>query len=123
MLVLVALMGLVRPSDLGLRAALIADTMPPEQLTGAMGMSRITSDSARIAGALTGAGLFALLGMGPAYIVIAIVLCAQRVPHLAGGFRAFEDSDGAGGGDRHRPGVGLDAICAKASSISGTRRA
>ncbi|MPZ41003.1 MAG: MFS transporter [Rhizobiales bacterium] len=70
-LVLVFLMGLVRPSDLGLRAALIADTMPPEQLTGAMGMSRITSDSARIAGALTGAGLFALLGMGAAYVVIA----------------------------------------------------
>jgi len=70
-LVLVALMGLVRPSDLGLRSALIADTMPPEQLTGAMGMSRITSDSARIAGALTGAGLFAMLGMGAAYVVIA----------------------------------------------------
>ena len=70
-LVLVALMGLVRPSDLGLRAALIADTMPHEQLTGAMGMSRTTSDSARIAGALTGAGLFATLGMGAAYIVIA----------------------------------------------------
>jgi predicted MFS family arabinose efflux permease len=70
-LVLVGLMGLVRPSDLGLRAALIADTMPPEGLTGAMGMSRITSDTARIAGALTGAGLFALLGMGAAYIVIA----------------------------------------------------
>ena len=38
-LVLVGLMGLVRPSDLGLRAALIADTMPPDTLTGAMGMS------------------------------------------------------------------------------------
>lgn len=70
-LVLVGLMGLVRPSDLGLRAALIADTMPGEQLTGAMGMSRITSDTARIAGALTGASLFALLGMGSAYVVIA----------------------------------------------------
>ena len=70
-LVLVGFMGLVRPSDLGLRAALIADTMPHEQLTGAMGMSRITSDTARIAGALTGAGLFAWLGMGPAYVVIA----------------------------------------------------
>jgi len=70
-LVLVAIMGVVRPSDLGLRAALIADTMPPGTLTGAMGFSRITSDSARIAGALTGAGLFALLGMGSAYIVIA----------------------------------------------------
>ena len=70
-LVLVGFMGLVRPSDLGLRAALIADTMPHEQLTGAMGMSRITSDTARIAGALSGAGLFAWLGMGPAYVVIA----------------------------------------------------
>jgi Major Facilitator Superfamily len=70
-LVLVGFMGLIRPSDLGLRAALIADTMPSEQLTSAMGMSRITTDSARIAGALTGAGLFALLGMGPAYIVVA----------------------------------------------------
>jgi predicted MFS family arabinose efflux permease len=68
---LVAIMGLVRPSDLGLRAALIADTMPQGVLTGAMGLNRITSDSARIAGALTGAGLFALLGMGPAYVVIA----------------------------------------------------
>ncbi len=78
-LILVGLMGLVRPSDLGLRAALIADTMPAEQLTGAMGMSRITSDSARIAGALTGAGLFAMLGMGPAYIVIASFYVASAV--------------------------------------------
>jgi predicted MFS family arabinose efflux permease len=70
-LILVGLMGLVRPSDLGLRAALIADTMPPATLTSAMGFNRITSDSARIAGALTGAGLFAAFGMGPAYIVIA----------------------------------------------------
>src|SRR5262245_46884724 len=70
-LVLVGFMGLIRPSDLGLRAALIADTMPGEQLTGAMGMSRITTDTARIAGALTGAGLFAWLGMGAAYVVIA----------------------------------------------------
>jgi predicted MFS family arabinose efflux permease len=70
-LILVGLMGLVRPSDLGLRAALIADTMPPSTLTGAMGLNRVTSDSARIAGALTGAGLIALLGMGSTYVVIA----------------------------------------------------
>ena len=68
--VLAALTGLVRPSDMGLRGALIADTMPPEQLAGAMGMSRTTSDTARIAGALTGAGLFAAFGIGPAYVVI-----------------------------------------------------
>jgi MFS family permease len=69
-LVLVGLMGILRPSDLGLRAALIADTMPPEQLTGAMGVSRTTSDTARIAGALAGAGLFAAFGMGAAYIFV-----------------------------------------------------
>ena len=70
-LCLVGCMGLVRPSDLGLRAALIADTVPQDQLTGAMGFNRITSDTARISGALSGAGLAAFVGMGPAYIVIA----------------------------------------------------
>jgi hypothetical protein len=69
-LCLVGLMGLVRPSDLGLRAALIADTMPQDTLTGAMGFNRITSDTARISGALTGAGLAAFVGIGPAYVVI-----------------------------------------------------
>jgi MFS family permease len=71
-LVLVSVTGLVRPSDLGLRSALIADTMPRRELPGAVGLSRITSDSARIAGALSGAGLFALLGMGASYTVIAV---------------------------------------------------
>jgi predicted MFS family arabinose efflux permease len=70
-LALVGVTGLVRPSDLGLRAALIADTLPLRELPAAMGLSRITSDSARIAGALTGAGLFAVLGMGVSYTVIA----------------------------------------------------
>jgi hypothetical protein len=36
----------------------------------AMGLSRTTMDSARIAGALSGAGLFAALGIGPAYVVV-----------------------------------------------------
>ena len=69
-LVLAAVSGLVRPSDMGLRGALIADTMPANLLTGAMSFSRTTSDTARISGALTGAGLFAAFGMGPAYIAI-----------------------------------------------------
>jgi len=68
--VLAAITGMVRPSDMGLRGALIAETMPFERLTGAMGTSRTTSDSARIAGALAGAGLFAAFGIGPAYLVI-----------------------------------------------------
>jgi hypothetical protein len=63
--------GLVRPSDIGVRAALVADTMPAVQLMGAMGIQRTTQDSARIAGALTGAGLVATLGMGAAYLLVA----------------------------------------------------
>ncbi|MGH6743169.1 MAG: MFS transporter, partial [Bradyrhizobium sp.] len=64
-LVLAAITGIVRPSDMGLRAAMIADTMPADTLTAAMGVARTTSDSARIAGALTGAGMFAAIGFGP----------------------------------------------------------
>ena len=70
-LVLVGLMGLVRPSDLGLRAALIADTMPAEHadrrdgyLAHHLGFRahRRRADRRR-----AGRGL----GMGPTYIVIA----------------------------------------------------
>lgn len=71
-LMLVAVMGLVRPSDPGLRQALIADTIPPDRWPGAIGMSRITSDLARVAGALAGAGIVLMLGMGVAYIAIAV---------------------------------------------------
>ena len=69
-LVITGLMGLVRPSDLGVRIALVADNMPADQLMAAMGISRTTSDSARVAGALTGAGVFALFGIGPAYVAV-----------------------------------------------------
>ena len=68
--VLAAVTGLVRPSDMGLRGALVADTMPVNLLAGAMGMSRTTSNSARIAGALVGAALAATLSTGQAYMVI-----------------------------------------------------
>lgn len=70
-LAITALMGMVRPSDLGVRIALTADIISPDRLTAAMGVSRTTSDSARVAGALTGAGVFALFGIGPAYVAIA----------------------------------------------------
>jgi MFS family permease len=65
------LAGLVRPSDLVLRYVLIGDTMPGSRVVNAMGLSRMTQDTARIAGALAGAGLFATLGIGAAYIFIA----------------------------------------------------
>jgi len=69
--IIAALMGLLRPSDLVMRYSLIGETIPGNQLMGATSVSRTTQDSARIIGALAGAGLVAALGMGPAYVVIA----------------------------------------------------
>ena len=75
-MVLAAGAGLVRPSDLAMRGALVAETIPTDRLVGAMGASRITGDAARIAGPLTGSALFAGFGMGPAYLCIALVYIA-----------------------------------------------
>ena len=54
--VIAALSGLVRPSDIGMRATVVGEAMPAAQLMAAMGIQRTTQDTARIAGALTGAG-------------------------------------------------------------------
>jgi MFS family permease len=70
-MIIVSIMGLIRPSDLGVRGALLADIMPADRLVGAISVSRTTQDSARIIGALTGTGLFAVLGIGYAYVAIA----------------------------------------------------
>lgn len=81
--------GLVRPSDIGMRTAVVGDIMPAQQLMAAMSIQRTTQDSARIAGALTGAGIVATLGMGPAYLVVAALYVTSIVLTLkAGGTRA-----------------------------------
>jgi predicted MFS family arabinose efflux permease len=67
------LIGLVRPSDLVMRNSLIGDTMTPARLMSALGLSRMTMDSARIFGSLAGAALFSYFGIGLAYI--GIVVC------------------------------------------------
>lgn len=85
--VVATLMGLVQPSDIGMRAALIGETMPPAHLMSAMGIQRTTQDSAKIAGALTGAGIVALLGMGPAYAVVACLYAGSVVLVLKAGAR------------------------------------
>ncbi len=64
--------GLVRPSDLAIRNALVADIVPATQLMAAMGVSRTTSDSARVLGALVGAALLAFLGLAQAYLAIVV---------------------------------------------------
>ena len=69
-LAMTGLMGLVRPSDLGVRMALVGDNVPTDDLVAAMGVSRTTSDFARAGGAITGAAIFAAFGMGAAYIAV-----------------------------------------------------
>jgi predicted MFS family arabinose efflux permease len=78
-MIIVSIMGLIRPSDLGVRGALLADIMPSELLVGAISLARTTQDSARIAGALTGAALFAALGIGFVYVAIACFYLAAAV--------------------------------------------
>ena len=97
--IIVAIMGLVRPSDLGVRGALVATIMPHDQLIGAISISRTTMDTARIAGALSGAGLFAALGMGPAYMAIVGLYVVSTAAHaLRRG--AVETAPGRCGGRR-----------------------
>jgi MFS family permease len=105
-MIIVAIMGLIRPSDLGVRGALLADIMPAEQLIGAISVARTTQDSARIIGALTGAGLFAALGIGFVYMAIVclyltaalLMLCLTRpaqshgsVDHVPGAATILRD--------------------------------
>jgi MFS family permease len=70
-LVVATFSGLIRPSDIGMRNAVISEIMPPDQLMSAAGIQRTSQDSARIVGALTGAGLVATMGMAHAYVAIA----------------------------------------------------
>jgi hypothetical protein len=49
---------------------LVSQTMQPGMLLGALGISRTTSDTARVAGAIAGTGGVALIGMGAAYAVV-----------------------------------------------------
>jgi len=93
--VIAGLMGLVRPSDTVMRNALIGATVPAQQFTATMGLSHTTHDSARIAGALSGAGLVAALGLGVTYVVVTLLYAVSLVltsriaadrprPHAAG---------------------------------------
>ncbi|HZN86390.1 MAG TPA: MFS transporter [Burkholderiales bacterium] len=75
-LVIAGLAGLMRPSDMAMRHVLVGQTMQPESLMGALAISRTTSDTARIAGALAGTGGVALIGMGPAYVAVSAIYVA-----------------------------------------------
>jgi hypothetical protein len=72
-LVVATLGGIVRPNDQVIRNSLIGETIPSDHLMGALGMSRASTDSARVAGALTGAGLSAVLGITYAYVFVTFI--------------------------------------------------
>jgi predicted MFS family arabinose efflux permease len=85
--IIAAVAGLIRPSDLVMRNALIGDTMPANKLANAMGLSRTTMDTARMTGALAGAGLLTSLGLGIAYAFVAAMyftsfVLTLRVAHI-----------------------------------------
>ena len=77
--VIAAVVGLMRPTDLMIRNVLVGQTMPSSMLLGALGLSRTTSDTARLAGAFAGAGGMALLGMGAAYAVVTAMYVAATL--------------------------------------------
>src|SRR6185312_4819470 len=70
--VIATVAGLLRQSDQTMRNALVAETMPSDRLMATMGVLRTTQDSARIAGSLVGAGLFAVFGIGAAYLAVSL---------------------------------------------------
>ncbi len=72
-----ALAGLMRPSDMVMRHALVGQTMRPGMLLNAVGISRTTSDTARVFGALAGTAGVALVGIGPAYAVVTAMYVAS----------------------------------------------
>ena len=99
-----AIAGLTRASDTAMRNVLVGQTMRPETLMGALGISRTTSDTARIAGALAGTGGVALIGMGAAYVVVTVIYVASFLLSL-----------GVAGSAPRAAGAGADAAAFSAS--------
>ena len=95
--------GLVRPSDIGMRSAVISEIMPPDRLLSAAGIQRTTQDSARIAGALTGAGLVAAMGMASAYVVIACLYATSALLTWQAGRARVISKDAAARVQRESP--------------------
>jgi predicted MFS family arabinose efflux permease len=90
-LAVAAVAGMIRPSDIGMRTALVGATVPPQHLMAAMSISRTSMDSAKAAGALAGAGVVAAFGMTVAYVAITAI-------HLAGALLTLRADPG------HHPG-------------------
>ncbi len=83
--------GLIRPSDMSMRNVLIGETMPDDRLMSAVGLSRITTDSARVGGALAGASVVAALGMGEAYLLVVLFYISGMLLTLGISVRQMAD--------------------------------
>ena len=84
-LAVAAVAGLVRPCEFAVRTVLTSEIVPQDRLMSAISLSRITTDSARAAGALAGAGAVAMLGMTAAYAIVVTlyvvsVVLVLRIP-------------------------------------------
>ena len=94
-----AIAGLLRPSDNVMRHVLVGQTMPPMLLMRALGISRTTSDSARVVGAVAGTAGVALIGMGPVYAIVTAMYVAAFLLSLGvagGGVHAITERPLAG---------------------------
>jgi MFS family permease len=82
--------GLLRAPEMVVRQSLIADSVPRPLLINAIGLNRITMDSSRVVGAVAGAGAMVALGVGNAYLIIALMYLGSivfslrlRIPYVA----------------------------------------
>jgi MFS family permease len=81
--ILAGLMGLVRPSDNAMRHALIAHNLPGRMMISGMSLARTTMDSSKIVGALTGAAVAAVFGIGTSYAFVSVCYAVSLVFTIA----------------------------------------
>ena len=85
--------GLVQPSDIVMRNALIGDSIPTTMIMNASSVAKMAQDAARLFGALLGAGMLSALGLGFAYISVVAVYLVSVILTM-GVSRVHPRSDG-----------------------------
>src|SRR3989442_3376755 len=108
-----AVAGLMKPSDMVMRQALIAQTMRPDALLGALAISRTTSDTAKIAGALAATAGVALIGMAAAYAVVTALYIAAFLLSLGVAGSPQRRRQGSGAHPRARLAQGFRYVWTK----------
>lgn len=100
-IIIADLSGLARRSTLAMRDALAKETVPLACCVSAMGAACMTTDPARAAAPLTGAGPFVALGSGRADLaIVAVHALGDLLTRRAGGARGLSPPE------RQRPALG-----------------